>query len=170
MGEAEQCYEDPRKLERGPDGVPKNWPFSPERLGFRLPTEAEWECACRGGTSTPFGFGSDRELLAEYGWFLGSAARRTHLGGELRPNLRGLFDMHGNLAEWCHDSYDSYPREGVTDPTGPSQQAPSRVFRGGSWSTDPIVCRSACRSLDPPATGSAGIGFRLVRGVTAGTR
>src|SRR5205823_3311679 len=132
MTEADQCYEDPRTLPKGPDGFPENWPFHPERRGFRLPTEGEWEYACRAGTRSAFGFGSDRSLLRQYGWFSDNERKKPHVGGELRPNLRGLVDMHGNVFEWCHDWFGPYDIDLATNPTGP-QEGQGRQLRSGGW-------------------------------------
>ena len=165
MSESEQCYEDPEKLAKGPDGHPLNWPFHPERAGFRLPTEAEWEYACRAGTSTTYGFGSDSRLLGKYGWFVDNSGEKNHVGGELRPNLRGLFDMHGNVYEWCHDWYAEYHRGDSVDPVGPQRaQVTRRVLRGGGWNLYAWMCRSALRHDDGvPSAEYVFMGFRVAR-------
>jgi eukaryotic-like serine/threonine-protein kinase len=128
--ESDQCYDDPAAQEKGPDGLPRIWPFHPERRGFRLPTEAEWEYACRAGTVTPFSFGSDRRLLSYYGWFQENAGRNPRGWGELTPNFFGFFDFHGNAVEWCHDGYTGYDPSPARDPLGDADSK-YRVYRGG---------------------------------------
>jgi energy-coupling factor transporter ATP-binding protein EcfA2 len=155
-------HEDPERLPKGPDGFPENWPFHPERRGFRLPTEAEWEYAARAGTRTAYGFGADRELLGKYGWYLDNEGKKTRVGGELRPNLRGLFDMHGNVVEWCHDWFDSYDAQDATDPVGPAQKQEGRLLRGGGWSVPLRSCRSAYRLHLHPSIRNASGGFRVL--------
>ena len=160
MTEEDQCYADPKDLPKDAEDNPRNWPFDPAQRGFRLLTEAEWEYVCRSGTATTFGFGSDRTLLDRYGWFLQNAEKRGHATGELRPNLRGLFDMHGNAFEWCHDWYASSLDDEVQDPFGP-ETGSNRLLRGGGWDDNVHNCRSADRNNSRPATHSADVGFRL---------
>jgi formylglycine-generating enzyme required for sulfatase activity len=148
LDESQQCI--------GPDGVGD---FHPERPGFRLPTEAEWEYACRSGTSTAYGFGNDRSLLAFYGRHL---ERGTAPCGSLRPNLRGLFDMHGNVWEWCHDRYQARLADGSIDPAGPPT-GKNRVLRGGGWDRSAWHCRSAYRHSPTPDYRASYMGFRLAR-------
>ncbi len=116
---------------------------------YRLPTEAEWEYACRAGTSTAFSFGDDPALLGEYGWFYKNSKGTYQKVGTKKPNPWGLFDMHGNVSEWVLDGFSSegYPtREGsVKNPlVWPEKEYP-RVVRGGSWDDDPDRLRSAAR-------------------------
>ena len=115
---------------------------SPLRLEFRLPTEAEWEDACRAGVRTAYAFGSDRGLLKYYGWFLDNAERTTHPGGELRPNLPRVFDMHGNVMEWCSDGYAA-----EAEARGKDTAAQFRLLRGGNWGRDSNPCRCARSQL-----------------------
>jgi formylglycine-generating enzyme required for sulfatase activity len=128
---------------------------------YRLPTEAEWEYACRAGSQTPFCFGDSEEQLGEYAWYRDNSGRQTHPVGQKKPNAWGLYDMHGNAWEWCQDRYQKkYPRGEVTDPTGPSRGS-ERVSRGGSWLTSPSYCRSADRLDNAPDSRYHVLGFRL---------
>ena len=126
---------------------------------YRLPTEAEWEFACRAGTTTEYSFG-DPEKLFFHGWFAGNSGGRTHPVGEKKPNALGLYDMHGNVWEWVSDWYGQYPNEAVTDPPGPSF-GHGRVNRGGSWSREARDCRSAIRRMYNPSVRYKYLGFRL---------
>lgn len=130
---------------------------------YRLLTEAEWEYACRAGTVTPYGFGSDSTLLTHYGRYLAnSARRRTAAVASLRPNLWGLFDMHGNVYEWCQDWYGPYEGSKCVDPVGPAS-GPGRVLRGGGYNYSARDCRSAYRYYSHPTNRNARIGFRVAR-------
>jgi formylglycine-generating enzyme required for sulfatase activity/serine/threonine protein kinase len=127
---------------------------------YRLPTEAEWEYACRGGTTTEFSFGDDRSKLGEYAWVDKNSGRATHPVGKKKPNAWGLYDMHGNVWEWCSDWYGDYPKGAVTDPVGPVNGS-LRVRRGGSWFLDAAICVSALRNGGTPVYRLDTIGFRL---------
>jgi formylglycine-generating enzyme required for sulfatase activity len=142
--------------------------------GYRLPTEAEWEYACRAGTKTPFSFGSENNGTlsnckgdAPYGTNeKGPMWGRTVPVGSYRPNAFGLYDMHGNVWEWCWDIADNdyYTHAPASDPAGPSTGR-DRVTRGGSWGSYPNGCRSACRGSDAQTFASDNQGFRIARGV-----
>lgn len=132
--------------------------------GYRLPTEAEWEYACRGGSATSFCFGKDRKLLGEYGWFRDNSGSRCYRGAEKLPNAWGLFDMHGNVREWCWDWYGAFTSGKASNPTS-SGDAQERITRGGGCLTEWLECRSTCRahrSSFEPDTASGTIGFRVV--------
>jgi formylglycine-generating enzyme required for sulfatase activity len=145
LSEDEQAYPDPKTLDptkypMDPQTIaqeaPRDWPVRLDRPGFRLPTEAEWEVACRGGMGTSYAFGGDVTLLGNYGWFQDNSEQHGHLPRSLRPNMRGLFDMYGNVWEWCHDWAADYPIAEIDDPIGPLQgklPSPKRVRRGGGW-------------------------------------
>lgn len=132
--------------------------------GYRLPTEAEWEYAARAGSTTKWSFGNDENRLGEYAWFSGNSGSQTHPVGQKKPNAFGLFDMHGNVWEWCqdvwHDSYNSAPSDGSAWLSGGDSSL--RVLRGGSWNDDGSNCRSASRVRITPGFILSLRGFRLV--------
>jgi formylglycine-generating enzyme required for sulfatase activity len=136
--------------------------FERKGMRFTLPTEAQWEYACRAGTTTAFCFGDDAALLNEYGWYTSNSGRKTHPVGQGKPNAWGLFDMHGNVWEWCADWYgeDYYAQSAPVDPVGPPGGS-GRVFRGGAWDRAPGLCRAAFRYLDGPGHRFGNLGFRL---------
>ena len=125
-------------------------------LGGRLPAEAEWEYACRAGTSTRWCCGDDPRRLGEYAWFDPNSGGQTHAVGQKQPNAWGLHDMHGNVWEWCEDVFAPY----AADPAAIG--ADHRVIRGGSWVDDAVRCRSAYRDWYQPDDRVGNIGFRVV--------
>ncbi|MDB4353623.1 formylglycine-generating enzyme family protein, partial [bacterium] len=127
---------------------------------YRLPTEAEWEYACRAGTTTMYSFGDDESDLRDYAWYLRCSGGGTHPVGGKKPNAWGVYDMHGNVWEWCQDWYGDYPSGSVTDPSG-AKSGSDRVFRGGSWSMTPEHCRSATRFGGFPWYRNGYFGFRV---------
>jgi acetoin utilization deacetylase AcuC-like enzyme/formylglycine-generating enzyme required for sulfatase activity len=138
--------------------------------GYRLPTEAEWEYACRAETTSRWSFGDDPGELGKYAWFKGNSGKSTHPVKQKLPNPWGLYDMYGNVAEWCNDVYgEHYEAAAARDPRGPAPAKDSeRVLRGGSWATAAAACRSAARHSQPPVFadvcfGSEQYGFRCVR-------
>jgi len=129
---------------------------------YRLPTEAEWEYACRAGTNTKYSFGDDESDLEQYAWYDENSGKGTHAVGSKLPNAWGLHDMHGNVWEWCQDSFGDYPRGAVTDPSGATSSS-RRVGRGGSWGHAAGYCRSAFRLRGLPSFRGSLLGFRVVR-------
>src|SRR5262245_23670126 len=136
---------------------------------FRLPSEAEWEYACKVGSTNLYGAGKDREEvgptnLVDYAWHRSNSDNKTHPVGTRKPNAWGLHDLHGNVWEWCHDWYDPhfYKTASERDPVN-DQTAVERVMRGGSWFLEPHTLRSAYRSGQLPSAKSQYVGFRLAR-------
>jgi formylglycine-generating enzyme required for sulfatase activity len=152
---------------------------------YRLPMEAEWEYACRAGTKTAYSFGDSARILGEYGWYTDNSDSAPHVGGKKKPNAWSLYDMHGNVAEWCIDRYDKdfygtfKGREAVLVPVLlPTEKRYPHVVRGGSWDDDGGLLRSAARRAsraewskrDPQRpqsiwwhTEAIMVGFRVVR-------
>jgi formylglycine-generating enzyme required for sulfatase activity len=132
----------------------------PHGFQYRLPTEAEWEFACRAGSSTRFYFGEGDDPLSEHAWYSGNSGSRTHSVGQKKPNGWGLYDMHGNVWEWCQDRYGPLPGGSVADPAG-GVAGINRVFRGGSWGMGSSRCRSAYRVWNKPEYRDYTLGFRV---------
>ena len=128
---------------------------------MRLPSEAEWEYACRAGTQTLFYSGDAESDLARVAWYNANSKGTTHPVGQKEPNAWGLYDMHGNVAEWCADWWTSYTNEPATDPAGPPQGV-SRMLRGGVFVETAWYSRSAWRSGYNPGFRGGGVGFRVV--------
>jgi formylglycine-generating enzyme required for sulfatase activity/serine/threonine protein kinase len=129
---------------------------------YRLPTEAEWEYSCRAGTTTMYSFGNSESGLGGYAWYAKNSGKTTLPVGVKKPNPWGLYDMHGNVNEWCQDWYGDYPSGSVTDPTGPASGS-QRLHRGGSWSSSSGYCRSAIRGRFTPDGRASYLGFRVLR-------
>ncbi len=131
-------------------------------MKFALPTEAQWEYACRAGTTTAFCFGDNAAMLGQYGWVKGNSDGKTHPVGELKANAWGLHDMLGNVWEWCADRWapDYYANSPMDNPPGPGTGS-DRVRRGGGWNDNAGLCRSAHRSRSTPVSRTSRLGFRL---------
>ena len=136
------------------------------RKGYRLPTEAEWEYSCRAGTSPGYSFGEPWELLEKYGWYRQNSSTRAHPVGSLKPNDLGLFDLHGNIWEWCQERYRKPGKEdnstNIHISTQVDYQDP-RLLLGGTFDARPEGVRSAYRNWCAPADRSTYIGFRPSR-------
>jgi formylglycine-generating enzyme required for sulfatase activity len=136
--------------------VTANWSAN----GYRLPTEAQWEYACRAGTTTAYNTGAT--VSDHTGWYDLNSGDRTHSVGEKPANAWGLYDMHGNVMEWCWDWYGYYASDAQTDPSG-AGYGTNRVMRGGSWCNFGVRLRSALRLFYAPYDRDDFVGFRLVR-------
>jgi formylglycine-generating enzyme required for sulfatase activity len=133
--------------------------------GYRLPTEAEWEYACRAGTLTLYPFGDESGQLGEYAWYANNARDSTHPIGQKLPNSWGFYDMLGNVWEWCAERYDAnyYGSSPLPDLLGATSVEP-RVLRGGCWGSEPRYCRSSTRLRCVPTFRFNDLGFRVARG------
>jgi formylglycine-generating enzyme required for sulfatase activity len=130
-----------------------------QRTGYRLPTEAEWDYACRAGSVTGWSMGEAEELLPRYAWFYSNSLSHTHPVGSLRPNDLGLFDMHGNVWQWCHDRWGE-DKDGLDERV--MSKRGGRVLRGGAWNIVAWLCRAANREGGAPGYRvSVVIGFRV---------
>jgi formylglycine-generating enzyme required for sulfatase activity len=141
------------------------------RTGYRLPTEAEWEYACRAGAGTGYSFGEPDDLLGKYAWYAGNSPSRTQPVGTRRPNDNGLFDMHGNAWEWCQSVEKSFAAGANaledTDDTVTINTKENRALRGGSFNPRASLVRSAFRGMAAPSSRSFNVGFRPARTLTA---
>ncbi len=147
-----------------------NWQLRPAAAGYRLATEAEWEYACRAGTTTWYSFGDDQDRLDDYAWHGRNSGGAVHAAGLKLPNPFGLYDMHGNLWEWCEDRFPDTPSQthASTDPSGATAGS-RRVARGGSWAYWPLINRSAIRVVNYFGSRNEFYGFRVVRTLAAPT-
>jgi formylglycine-generating enzyme required for sulfatase activity len=141
------------------------WLSEKEGKTYELPTEAEWEYACRAGTTTRYFFGDDASRLGEYAWYTDNSDGRAHEVGTKQSNDWGLYDMHGNVWQWCADGPREYPEEAgkspLKNPKGPLDRA-SRALRGGSWHDLRHVCGAACRFGGEPDLHTLDGGLRVV--------
>jgi serine/threonine protein kinase/formylglycine-generating enzyme required for sulfatase activity len=138
------------------------------RTGYRLPTEAEWEYVCRAGAGTIRYYGQSEQLLGEYAWYMKNSGEKAHPLGQRKPNDLGLFDMHGNVWEWCQDRSSDYPESGTAravedEEDRDRKDAEGRILRGGSFGDRASNVRSASRNENRPAGGGLTVGFRVVR-------
>jgi formylglycine-generating enzyme required for sulfatase activity len=134
--------------------------------GYRLLTEAEWEYACRAGSTGKWCFGDDEAQLGDYAWYFDNSGNETHPVRQKKPNTWGLYDMHGNVREWVGNWYGPYPRQPQTDPAGPNT-GQYRVLRGGAFDYGPRYLRSAIRGKSEPELWDRFIGFRCARSPAA---
>lgn len=134
----------------------------PPGYEYHLPSEAQWEYACRAGTTNYYSFGDKKEDADQYAWTWENSQGTTHPVGQKSPNSWGLYDIHGNVWEWCLDWYGEYPATDTTDPSGPDQdQGKGKVFRGGGWNNEAPFARSANRFAMRPDRSIHFVGFRL---------
>jgi formylglycine-generating enzyme required for sulfatase activity len=171
MGDNPSCFKDPRNPVEGVswDDCRKfleklNEKSRSGREKFALPSEAQWEYACRAGSTTRYCFGDDASELGKYAWYDENSDDRTHPVGGKKPNAWGLYDMHGNVWEWCQDWYAGgyYVSAPTDDPAGPKTGL-NHVYRGGYWDYDAKRCRSAERFYVMPGIQCRDLGFRVAR-------
>lgn len=140
----------------------KTWTCNFDANGYRLPTEAEWEFACRGGTTTAYYFGDSPAKLGEHAWFDKNAGGHPRPVGQKKPNPLGLYDMAGNVWQWCNDFYevDYYTKSPKVDPRGPDS-GKTKVVRGGAWRVGPENCRSGYRYNESPGYADVCFGYDI---------
>jgi formylglycine-generating enzyme required for sulfatase activity len=140
-----------------------DWLSAKEGKTYALPTEAQWEYACRAGSKTRFHFGDGNLEMEQYGRYNVDSEMKTHAVGQLKPNAWGLYDMHGNIWHWAADWYaaDYYQKSPGEDPPGPSQGS-ARVLRGGGGFSNAAASRAAFRSCYAPSIRGTNVGFRVV--------
>lgn len=139
----------------------------PAGLQYRLPTEAEWEYACRAGTTNRFSFGDDPKAAERFAWTLENSESMSHPVGAKEPNAWGFHDMHGNVWEWCLDWFGPFPETAATNPAGPAS-GKFKVFRGGGWNQELEFARSGNRFMMSPSNGIYFVGFRVAIGPPVG--
>ena len=165
--EAKEFCEKLTAIEKAAGRLPQGYEYS-------LPTEAQWEYACRAGTTTALNSGKNLTSATEcpnvdeVGWYKYNSDNVTHPIGQKKPNAWGLYDMHGDIWEWCLDCYGDYPASSVTDPVVSSGDESIRIIRGGSWYYDAKYCRSAYRGSNYPSSADRDGGFRLALTVVSG--
>ena len=131
---------------------------------YRLPSEAEWEYACRAGTQTKYSFGDDESKLNEYAWYAENSGGQTHPIAQKKPNPWGLYDMHGNVWEWVQDNWhENYNRSPSDGSAWETKEDSHQVSRGGSWYCNANLCRSASRFRRDPENHISNLGFRLLK-------
>jgi formylglycine-generating enzyme required for sulfatase activity len=164
IAEEQMCYPPVAEIEKCWGGnTPLRLPADYlQRTGYRLPTEAEWEHACRAQTATAYSFGGAAGLLDRYGWYIMNAEQRTWPVGQKRPNDVGLFDMHGNVLQWCQDVYRDLGHEDVEDKEDLKnvRNTDSRSSRGGAFEVHALSARSSNRVGRPAGDRYTAIGFR----------
>ena len=140
----------------------QNWECNFEANGYRLPTEAEWEYACRAGSKTTYFFGNGSSKLADYAWVDENSGGKPHPVGQKKPNPWGLYDMCGNVWEWCNDFYqvDYYQQSPAEDPRGP-KEGETKVVRGGAWKFSADSCRSGYRYNEDPGYSDVCFGYDI---------
>ena len=164
--EDQMCYPPVEQIRQGM----KPYPDYLHRTGYRLPTEAEWEFACRAGSTTPRFYGHDPQLLGRFAWYLANSGGRSQPAGTKMPNRLGLFDTYGNVREWCQDrTLKITPESNDTEDTLPVLDISGRMTRGGSYLINQQMLRSANRRYDNPRARYFSVGFRVVRTLDAST-
>ncbi len=140
----------------------QTWQCNFEANGYRLPTEAEWEYACRAGSKTAYFFGDNASKLSDYAWVDNNAGGKPHPVGQKKPNPWGMYDMHGNVWEWCNDFYqvDYYQQSPEEDPRGP-KTGETKVVRGGAWKFSADSCRSGYRYNEDPGYSDVCFGYDI---------
>jgi len=141
----------------------------PDGYEYRLPTEAEWEYACRAGSTNFYSFGDSAAAADQFAWTSENSSGTSHPVGQKRPNQWGLHDMHGNVWEWCSDWFAPYPGMALTNPVGPARSE-YKVFRGGGWNQGIEYARSRNRFMMAPTNGIHFVGFRVALGPRLPTR